>query len=133
MTTVACVTIAFVDTAPMEKQVAVLILRAATKRYGPAQAAIAAGVEYVAYVTGKPTHGVQPCASSSAIGTLYRMPEKGGGSALGDGVGDGVWLGVTLDEKDTVGVMLGEYEIVGVTEAVFEIVGVMDGVDDDEG
>ena len=65
------------------------------------------------------------------------MPERGGGTALGDGDGVpdgvGVALGVTLDVKDTVGVTLDENEMVGVLDAVFEIVGVADGVDDDDG
>ena len=43
--TVAPVTAATLDTAPMEKHVAVLILRAATNRYGPGHAAMAAGVD----------------------------------------------------------------------------------------
>jgi len=67
---VACLTIAADDTAPMDMHVAVLVLRAATKRKGPAHAAIAAGVDAVPYVVGKPGHGEQPCARSSAVGTL---------------------------------------------------------------
>ena len=67
---VACFTTAADDTAPSEKHVAVLTLRAAIKINGPAHAAIAADDVAVPYVVGKPAHGVQPCATSSSAGTL---------------------------------------------------------------
>ena len=48
LSAVAPVTAATLDTAPMEKQEAVLVLRAATNKNGPGHAAIAAGVDAVA-------------------------------------------------------------------------------------
>jgi len=150
---VGCVAIAAVVTAPIDEQVAVLIMRAETKRNGPAHAAICAGVENVEYGNGKPGHIVQPCDVSKDVGTLYKIPEKDGGSALGDadglrvwlgvtldvndtdGEGDGlgVWLGVTLDVSEIDGVTLGVNDAVGVTDGVNEMVDEKDGVEDAEG
>ena len=48
LSAVAPVTAATLATAPMEKQLAVLILRAATNKNGPEHAAMAAGVDAVA-------------------------------------------------------------------------------------
>jgi hypothetical protein len=67
---VGCLTTAAVDTAPSAKHVAALVWRAATKRNGPAHTLIVAGVTAVLYEMGKPLQGVQPCARSSALGTL---------------------------------------------------------------
>ena len=67
LSVVGCLTTAAVDTAPIAKHVAALDWRAATKRKGPAQALMGA---VPLYRTGKPLHGVQPFARSSAVGTL---------------------------------------------------------------
>jgi hypothetical protein len=67
---VAALTTAAAATAPSEKHVAVLTLRAATKRNGPEHGVMEAAAVAALYVVGKPLHGVQPCAVSSATGTL---------------------------------------------------------------